>query len=104
MELNAESIIWTGIVFDPCGHIRINGAKNAVLTGMIVAQTVKVDGEDFNVNKISVAGEQEARPSRVATVRPVPSSLIPRKRDDAIAPGGRLYDGGHDARAGRREH
>jgi hypothetical protein len=56
MILNAEEITWTGVLFNPCGHIRVNGAKNAALDGMIVAQTVRINGENFNLKKISTIG------------------------------------------------
>ena len=52
MELNAEEIVWDGILFHPCGHININGAKNAALEGMIVAQTVRVNGENFKIESL----------------------------------------------------
>jgi hypothetical protein len=56
MELNAEGITWTGVLFNPCDHININGAKNAALEGMIVAQTVRINGENFNLKKINTLG------------------------------------------------
>ena len=56
MELNAEGITWLGVIFNPCDHININGAKNAALEGMIVAQTVRINGENFNIKKISTLG------------------------------------------------
>jgi Putative Flp pilus-assembly TadE/G-like len=59
MELNAEGIKWTGVLFNPCDHININGALNAALEGMIVAQTVRINGENFNIEKISTAGNNK---------------------------------------------
>ena len=54
MELNGEDYRWQGVLFNPCGEVRINtlgvlAGSNENLVGTIYGFSVEINGDDFNM-------------------------------------------------------
>jgi hypothetical protein len=56
MILNGEGAEWTGIIFNPCDRIVLNGDQNSAITALIEAHTVRLNGENFNIGNLPLAG------------------------------------------------
>jgi Putative Flp pilus-assembly TadE/G-like len=52
-ELNGEQYTWAGIIFNPCGRVKINNKSSSIgtpqLVGTIYGFEVEVNGDDFNM-------------------------------------------------------
>jgi hypothetical protein len=52
-ELNGEDYTWGGIIFNPCGRVKINNKSSSIgtpqLVGTIYGFEVEVNGDDFNM-------------------------------------------------------
>jgi hypothetical protein len=52
-NLNGENYTWAGIIFNPCGKVKINNKTSSIgtpqLVGTIYGFQVEVNGDDFNM-------------------------------------------------------
>jgi hypothetical protein len=56
MILNGLGATWTGIMFNPCDRIVINAYANSAIQALIEAQTVRINGDDFNITNLPIEG------------------------------------------------
>jgi hypothetical protein len=56
MILNARGVVWTGIIFNPCDRIVIDGDENSTVEALIEAQTVRINGERFSIQNLPFEG------------------------------------------------
>jgi hypothetical protein len=56
MKLNGIRAKWTGIIFNPCSRVVINGDENSAITSLVEGMSVEINGANFTINNFPDAG------------------------------------------------